>query len=124
MKKSLSKALGVNGFEVTDVFSKEDGEEFLAQELGFMKVEELPTEGAGVAELCGYQKVALMLVAGMVAPVSKKKRKWSWSEVGEYLKGCRTEVEKGEMEEEVFKDVEEGGVGGGVGGGGFDWGAV
>lgn len=69
MKKSLNKAYELNGFEKTDVFSQEDGYEFLAQEVGFMKAEELDEEGREVADLCGYQKIAMMLVAQLRAPV-------------------------------------------------------
>ena len=74
MKKSLNKAYSLNGFTPIDIFTPSDGYEFLAQEVGFMKAEELVEEGREVAELCGFQKIAMMLAAGMKEPVSKKKK--------------------------------------------------
>ncbi|GMH86607.1 hypothetical protein TrST_g13902 [Triparma strigata] len=120
MKKSLNKAYSLNGFTPIDIFTPSDGYEFLAQEVGFMKAEELVEEGREVAELCGFQKIAMMLAAGMKEPVSKKKKRYEWSEIKEYIQECKAECERGKVDEEAFKDVEEGGVGGG----GFDWGAV
>jgi len=92
MKKSLCKAFGKLEEAVEDVFSKEDGEEFLAQELGFMKAEELDDGGRELCVVCGYQKLALMMVGGMKAPISSKKRKWTWPEIKEYVEGILKEI--------------------------------
>ena len=93
MKKSICKAFGVGGEEKEDVFSQEDGFEFLAQEIGFMKAEELDEEGREIAEMVGYQKLALMMCGGMKAPISSKKKKYEWSEIKEYVEGIKAEIE-------------------------------
>jgi small GTP-binding protein len=92
MKKSLCKAFGKGGEAQEDVFSKEDGEEFLAQETGFMKAEELDAEGCEVAAMVNYQKLALMMVGGMKAPISSKKKKWTWPEIKAYVEGVLAEI--------------------------------
>ena len=92
MRKSISKAYGVDGEDVEDAFSQEDGEEFLAQEIGFMKAEELEEDGKEVAKLVGYQKLALMMVGGMFAPISSKKKRYTWAEIKSYVLAIRGEV--------------------------------
>jgi len=92
LRKSISKGFGLGGEEVEDAFSKEDGEEFLAQEIGFMKAEELEDEGKEVAELVGYQKLALMMIGGMFAPISSKKKKYTWAEIKAHVMEIRAEV--------------------------------
>ncbi|GMH67440.1 hypothetical protein TrRE_jg9970 [Triparma retinervis] len=93
MKKSICKAFGVGGEEKEDVFSEEDGFEFLAQEIGFMKAEELEEEGRVIAGMVGYQKLALMMCGGMFAPISSKKKKYTWKEIKEYVEGIKGEIE-------------------------------
>jgi small GTP-binding protein len=92
MAKSLNKAFALNGEVETDKFSEEDGYEFLAQEIGFMKAEELVEEGREIARLVGFQKLATMMVGGMFAPISAKKKKFTWAEIKAHVLEVRAEV--------------------------------
>jgi hypothetical protein len=97
LTKSLCKAFGKDvetGGEgpVEDVFSVEDGHEFLAQEIGFLKAEELVEEGREICEIVGYQKLAMMMVGGMFAPISSKKRKWTWPEIKAHVLEVKAEI--------------------------------
>ncbi len=93
LKDSICKAFGVNGEEAgQDVFDVDGGEEFLAQEIGFMTKDELEQEGKDIAKLVGYQKLAMRLVAGKFAPWKKGERKWTWGEIKEYVLEIKAEV--------------------------------
>ena len=61
--------------EPEDTFSVEDGETFLAAEIG---VDVLPPIGVQVAALIGYQKLALQMVGAFIHPISKKKKAMTW----------------------------------------------
>ena len=99
MKKSICKAFGVEGENVVDVFSEEDGYEFLSQEIGFMEASELPEEGRAIAKLVGFQKLALMMCGGMFAPISSKKKKYTWQEIKEYVDEIKSEIQWPKEEE-------------------------
>ena len=91
-RQSLCKAFGLHGEERSDVFDKAGGEEFLAREIGLEQGSNLPPVATEVVELVGYQKFALMMIGGMVAPLGKKKRSWSWDEVRSYVFELRAEL--------------------------------
>ena len=75
--------------EPEDVFSPEEGESFLAAEIG---VEKLPPIGVEVAALVGYQKLALQIVGAFIQPISKKKKAISWDECKDIVTELRLEL--------------------------------
>lgn len=75
--------------EPEDVFSVEDGETFLAAEIG---VDKLPPIGVEVAAMIGYQKLALQMVGAFICPISKKKKARSWEEVKQLVSELRLEL--------------------------------
>ena len=77
----------MNGEQPSDIFELEDGEDFLAHEIGMAGRSFLPPEGKEVCDLVGYQRFALMLVGNMV----HKKQK-SWSEILSYVQAVRNEL--------------------------------
>jgi len=89
MRTSICKAFGLEGQTKTDAYTKEEGERFLANELG---VPQLPLEGATVAKLVGYQKLAMIMIGTMIVPISRKKRKYTWEEVIAYVQGVRNTI--------------------------------
>jgi len=58
-----------------------------------MKAEELEEDGREIVTMVGYQKLALMMCGGMFAPISSKKRKYTWQEIKEYVEGIKAEIE-------------------------------
>ena len=93
MAKCICKGFGVGGESVEDMLGEVDGFEFLAMEIGLATGPELEQEGRDIATLVGFQKLALMMVGGMISPVSSKKKKWTWAEVKEYIMGIRESIE-------------------------------
>lgn len=90
---SICKAFGLHGEKVTDVLKNDQGEEFLAHEMGLEGCSTLPKEGIELCSLVGYQKTALMVVA------SKLKRERNvpgnminWTQTLEYIVGIRLEL--------------------------------
>ena len=75
--------------EPEDCFSEEEGTTFLASEVG---LESLPEDAATVCALVGYQRLALTIIGGLFAPVSKKKEPLSWAEILELVNGVRGEL--------------------------------
>ena len=72
-----------------DVFSKEEGDTFLASEIG---VDILPEEAAAAAALAGYQRLALQMIGALNSPISKKKVPMPWPEIAEMLVEIRKEL--------------------------------
>lgn len=72
-----------------DTFSREDGETFLAAEIG---VDKLPPLGVEVAAMVGYQKLALQMVGAFIHPISKKKKAMSWEECHALVLELRLEL--------------------------------
>lgn len=75
--------------EPEDVFSVEDGEVFLAAEIG---VDKLPPLGVEVAAMIGYQKLALQMIGALICPISKKKKAMSWDECHALVVELRLEL--------------------------------
>jgi len=71
-----------------EVFSIEDGLQFLTGEVG----EELDAVAAEVAGLVGYQRLALQMIGAMRAPVSKKKEPMTWEGIRSYVWALRTDI--------------------------------
>ncbi|CAN0083149.1 unnamed protein product [Scytosiphon promiscuus] len=92
MRGLLRKAFpDVEGGERQDCFDESEGLEFLAGEVG-LDPDKLDAEGAEVAALVGYQKLALQMVGNMKSPISRKNRARSWEEIRRLVVGLRREV--------------------------------
>lgn len=63
-----------------DNYSKEDGDIFLASEVG-EEMANLSECALAVAKGAGYQRLALQMLGAMRAPISKKKTPMSWEEI-------------------------------------------
>ena len=77
--------------EPDKVLSAEDGLEFLASEIG-EEVPNLPELAVEVARLVGYQQLALQILGGLKAPISKKKVPLSWDEIVVLVRELRAEL--------------------------------
>jgi len=91
LKKMICRACGIGGEEKAATFSASEGEEFLATELG-LHGSSVPKEASEIAALVGYEKHALMIIGGMVCPISSKRRAWGWSELKDYVLSIRHEI--------------------------------
>ncbi len=89
-RQCLSVAFGLQGENKSDIFDRETGEEFLAQEIGLDA--QLPLIGKEVAKLVNYHKVTLMMIGGMIAPSGRKKKVWTWDEVLNFVQEMRCDV--------------------------------
>ena len=72
-----------------DVFSSDEGESFLAGEIG---ADVLSGEGQTAALLVGYQRLALQMIGALYAPINKKKTPMTWTEIIEMLTEIRLEL--------------------------------
>ena len=75
--------------EPEDTFSIEEGETFLAAEIG---IDKLPPIGVEVAAMIGYQKLALQMVGAFIHPISKKKKAMTWEECHALVVELRLEL--------------------------------
>ena len=89
--KSMDPSLVPEGVEenTEDVFTKEEGCIFLASEIG---VENLSEEAVEVAELAGFQRLAIQMIGALNSPISKKKVPMSWFEIRSMLIEIRDEL--------------------------------
>ena len=69
----------------------DDGLIYLASEIG-EDVAGLPALALEVAAFVGYQKLALTIIGGLKAPVSKKKTPMKWQEIHEMVSELRHEL--------------------------------
>jgi small GTP-binding protein len=74
-----------------DVYTQEEGETFLANEIG-EELASLPPIALEVAALIGYQRLALQMVGALKAPISKKKTPMGWDEIKALVVGIRSEL--------------------------------
>jgi len=74
-----------------DCFSEEEGIGFLSSEIG-LTPETLPRQAKNICALVGYQRLALTIIGGLFAPVSKKKEPLSWDDILELVNGVRSEL--------------------------------
>lgn len=74
-----------------NILTEEDGLQFLAGEIGDEN-EKLPPIAQEIAALVGYQKIALALIGGYKAPVSKKKIPLEWIAIREMIIELRSEL--------------------------------
>lgn len=74
-----------------DVYTKEEGEVFLANEIG-EELASLPPIALEIARLIGYQRLALQMVGAFKAPISKKKTPMSWEEIQTLVMELRSEL--------------------------------
>jgi len=78
--------------EPEDVFTEEEGLEFIASEIG-LTPNTLPDLAKEVALLTGYQRLALQIIGGLKVPVSKKKEPLEWKEILDMVQSIRSELE-------------------------------
>jgi ADP-ribosylation factor-like protein 13B len=74
-----------------DIYGEEDGVKFLADEIG-QEVGALPQEAIDVANMIGYQRLALQMVGALNAPINKKKVPMSWVEIKQLVTELRREL--------------------------------
>ena len=127
LKKNLDETEGKVEDDDIDCFTKSEGLNFLAEEVGLSKptnmvdsedvknIEEgvhstnkdfshIPIQAKQIAWLVGYQKLALQMVGNMFAPITKKRRAMTWKEIKERIVGVRQELGILEKVEDV--DIE------------------
>jgi ADP-ribosylation factor-like protein 13B len=75
-----------------DIFSIEEGLQFLASEIGLSTGDELPTIAKDIAAYVGYQKLALQMIGAFYAPISKKKVPMEWQELLDLVTALRQEL--------------------------------
>ena len=91
-KNTICKAFALNGESRTDAFGIEEGEDFLAHEIGLAGRAFLPVEGKEVCSLVGNQRFALMMVGKMITTKSTQQKALSWNEVLDYIHSIRSEL--------------------------------
>jgi ADP-ribosylation factor-like protein 13B len=74
-----------------DVYTKDEGEVFLANEIG-EELASLPPIALEIAALIGYQRLALQMVGAFKAPISKKKTPMTWEEIHTLVSELRSEL--------------------------------
>eukprot|EP01039_Chlorochromonas_danica_P009545 gene9545-10550_t len=72
-----------------NVFTVEEGEAFLAAEIG---EEALNPIALDIAAMTGYQRLALQIVGALKVPISKKKVPMTWDEIHALIKELREEL--------------------------------
>lgn len=77
--------------EPGNIFTEEEGLTYLASEIG-EDVPGLADIAKQVAAFVGYQKLALTIIGGLKAPVSKKKVPMSWQEIHDMVVELRKEL--------------------------------
>lgn len=73
------------------IFDVDEGVAFIAAEIG-EEVANLPQEAIEVAAMVGYHQLAMQIVGGLRAPVSKKKTPLNWPEIHSMVKELRAEL--------------------------------
>lgn len=74
-----------------DVFTKEEGEQFLAGEIG-EEVAALSPIALQIAACVGYQRLALQIVGALKVPISKKKEPMNWDDILSLVLELRSEL--------------------------------
>lgn len=74
-----------------DVFTKDEGESFLASEIGEER-DNLPPIALEITELIGYQRLALQMIGALKAPITKKKQPMTWEEIRALVIELRKEL--------------------------------
>eukprot|EP01031_Cornospumella_fuschlensis_P025118 gene25118-30335_t len=94
LSPTLLESLGLSGpVDDSNIFSAQEGEEFLAAEIGVEgNGEGLGELGRRIAQGVGYQRLALQMVGSLKVPISKKKVAMSWEEIDELVQGLRVEL--------------------------------
>lgn len=91
LKNTISKVFQSKNEKSTDIFQKDEAEEFLAQEIGLTKSMLLPAEGKEACSLVGFHRFALMIIGSKVCPKSNQEA-WTWETVLSYLRSIRIEL--------------------------------
>eukprot|EP00979_Chaetoceros_neogracilis_P001838 scaffold338_cov231-Chaetoceros_neogracile.AAC.8 len=95
LSSALCKAFGLNGESISvDVFDVADGEDFLAQEVGFKDRHQLPFLATEICSMLRYQRLALLIVA---TKLNRGKRErgdnLDWDGVKTIVNSIRDELE-------------------------------
>lgn len=90
-KIDRSLAPDVEPAKPDDIFTAEEGANFLAAEIG-VTAESLDPLAIEICSLVGQQRLALAIVGGLFCPVSKKKAAMSWAEIKELVLEVRSEI--------------------------------
>jgi small GTP-binding protein len=74
-----------------EIYDPEVGIKFLADEIG-ASMESLSPEAIQIAELIGYQRLALQIIGALFSPINKKKVPMSWPEIKDMVVELRGEL--------------------------------
>lgn len=70
--------------------SKDDGHEFLSQQIGLAPNENLCEEAKACASAVNYHKIALIIIGNMISPLNPtKSRQHSWKNVMDFIQDIR-----------------------------------
>lgn len=89
---SLCKAFGLKGEEVADVFDSNEGEDFMAHEIGLAGRHVLPGAAIEICALVGYQRFAMIIIGSFVTKQNKNMPRKSWDEAIDFVKSAREEL--------------------------------
>ena len=74
-----------------DTFTREEGIDFIAGEIGVDKAQ-LDPAAVEIIAMVGYQRLAMQIVGALKAPINKKKTPMGWDEIREMIVELRIEL--------------------------------
>eukprot|EP01034_Spumella_vulgaris_P021581 gene21581-27619_t len=77
--------------DLESIFNEEEGLTFLAAEIG-EEASNLQDIAVDIAQLVGYQRLALQIIGALKAPISKKKVPMDWNSILTLVKELRVEL--------------------------------
>lgn len=92
---SIEESLRPDGVEPAgseDIYDRDEGIKFLADEIGLESVDMVSTEALEVLDLIGFQRLAIQIVGALFSPISKKKTPMTWTEIKEMVIELRLEL--------------------------------
>jgi hypothetical protein len=90
LSPSLVETLSVQE-DLESIFTEEEGLTFLAAEIG-EEASNLQDIAVDIAQLVGYQRLALQIIGALKAPISKKKVPMDWNSILTLVKELRVEL--------------------------------
>ena len=85
------KPSGVEQASTEEIYDPEEGVKFLADEIG-VTVDTIDKEAIVIANLVGYQRLALQIIGALFSPINKKKIPMSWPEIKEMVVELRADL--------------------------------
>ena len=85
------KPSGVEQASPEELYDPAEGMKFLADEIG-ISLDAIDQDAVIVAELVGYQRLALQIVGALYSPINKKKTPMAWSEIKEMVLEIRADL--------------------------------